>query len=539
MERHIGIDFGTTNTVVSYRDMNGKIKKVTESGKSSVKTAVFFKSEDDYIIGEDALARGAIHPLALVTNFKPNIKGEKYEITAEDGTTFSKKPVAIARMFLNKLLKDYIETRFSKRFNDAELTAEDKVVVTVPVKFSPEEKKLIKKAAKKAGYPNLSLSFEPTAAAIAISEGISGRAFTGDDIIAVYDFGGGTFDISVIKKRENGTHKALRNGQNGDKKLGGNAVTKQVIKDLLLDPLEEHGIMLDIETDITEEFEFDEDEFGVASETEYRRNWYQAKQLAEDIKTAFSEEDCLEDDFTNENFTLYEKPVDFSIHLTREEYHKCIFPLIEQTVELTDKTISKTETEHGVTVNKIILVGGSSKILLVRELMRKKFTSKGIEVISSDKPFDMISIGAMILGEKSSSIKPEEVTPAQYGIAEREGFRLKFTPLILENVPLPTSGKKRYPITSDMLKSHEISVRFYEKDVAAYPDAEIINRDNGLNLIDEYSISIPENCNPENAEISFIIEEDGTIRLAVEFSDGNFNSLLKINEVMDAESDLD
>lgn len=537
MERHIGIDFGTTNTVVSYRNESGVIRKITESGRSGIKTAIFFLTEDEYIIGEDALANGAIFPLALVTNFKPNIKGEKYEITAKDGTVFYKKPVAIARMFLNKLLKDYIEPRFARRFDSAELTQSDKVVVTVPVKFSPQEKKLIKKAAKKAGYPNLSISFEPTAAAIAISEGVNGRAFTSDDIIAVYDFGGGTFDISVIKKRENGTHKSLRNGQNGDKKLGGNAVTKKVIKDLLLDPLEEEGILLDIETG-TDEFEFDEDEYGVASEAEYHRNWYLATQLAEDIKVAFSDEDCPEEDFSM-TFSVREKPVPFSVHLTKTAYHKCIFPLIEQTVNLTEKTIDKTEAEHGVNVNKIILVGGSSKILLVRELMQKKFAPKGVEVISSDKPFDMISIGAVILGEKGASIKPEEVTPAQYGVAEKDGFRLKFNPLIAENVNLPTSGKKSYPITEDMLKSHEISVRFYEKDVSAYPNAQIINRDNGLNLIDEYSISIPENCNPKNAEISFIIEEDGTIRLAVEFSDENFNSLLKINEVMDAESDLD
>ena len=102
MEKNIGIDFGTTNTVIYTRDLKGKLKKI---GGKSIKSAIYFLSKEDYIIGEDALhhADNYRHAQALVTDFKINIM-EKIPIVSEDGTSFKLKGDAIAKLLLNKVL---------------------------------------------------------------------------------------------------------------------------------------------------------------------------------------------------------------------------------------------------------------------------------------------------------------------------------------------------------------------------------------------------------------------------------------------------
>lgn len=142
MGRYIGIDFGTTNTVVTFRTPKGSIKKVYDkSGESSIRTALFFRSKTDYLIGKEAFLRGRDFPRACCVGFKPRVMGEKYEIVAEDGTTFYLSPVKAVKLFLNKLLTEYLQRMLAKHFGNPELTPEDMVVATVPVKFNPEEKR--------------------------------------------------------------------------------------------------------------------------------------------------------------------------------------------------------------------------------------------------------------------------------------------------------------------------------------------------------------------------------------------------------------
>ena len=123
--KNIGIDFGTTNTVIYSRDQKGKFKKI---GGKSTRTAVYFKSRDEYIIGQDAVKSAESTPQALVLNFKPDIC-EKREIIAENGDKFKLKCEAVARLFLNQLLTEKVEKRFLKMFGTGEMTEQDKTVM--------------------------------------------------------------------------------------------------------------------------------------------------------------------------------------------------------------------------------------------------------------------------------------------------------------------------------------------------------------------------------------------------------------------------
>ncbi|MCR4890095.1 MAG: Hsp70 family protein [Ruminococcus sp.] len=538
MGRCFGIDLGTTNTVISFRDSKGKIKRIGDkNGENCIKTAILFESADNYCIGSRALSmQGVLAAPALCTEFKPRIKGENYYLTATDGTELKLKPVKAMNLFLNKLLKEYIEPALGRYFDDPELTADDRVVVTVPVKFNPEEKKAIKQAALKANYPNLRIVFEPTAAAVAITEGADRVRLNEDDVIAVYDLGGGTFDISVIAKKENGVYYPLDKGQDGDKTLGGNLISRRIITGLLADELEAAGVYVSDETD-DDDFDFDPDEYGVDNYTEYMMNWLNLKELADEIKETFSDEEYDSCEFSTRLY-LHGEEIAFEVSLTKEQYHRCIYDIIEKTVDITERVISETEDANGVKITKLILAGGSSQIALIKEMFEERFDEDRIQVISSHKPFDLISIGALILGEKETDLSAEEKTVSQFGVAEKRGMAVVFTPLIYEDKRLPVRGERQFEISEEIYKSGEISVRFYEKDVRSYHDALIIGRDEGLYKIAEYDIPIEKDVKPRTVSISFIIEEDGTISLEADFMDSAGNTIRKVSDRKDSETNL-
>ena len=132
-----------------------------------------------------------------------------------------------------------------------------------------------------------------------------------------------------------------------------------------------------------------------------------------------------------------------------------------------------------------------------------------------------------------------EKTVSQFGVAEKKGMAVLFTPLIMEESRLPVEGKRIFDISEDVFRSGEISVRFYEKDVRSYPDSKIIGRDEGLYRIAEYNIPIDKDIKPKMVEITFVIEEDGTIRLKADFMDINGDTIRKIDDCRTVESNLE
>lgn len=510
MKRCIGIDFGTTNTIISFRDTKGKLKKM---GGKSIPSAIYFESKKVFYIGSEALQKAKIGCReALVTGFKANIKGERYRITAENGDIIRLKPMVISKYFLNKILTDNIQKRFLKIFGDGELTEQDRVVITVPVKFNPEEKQAIKKAASEAYYPNVKIAFEPTAAAIASSKDCQ------DSIITVYDFGGGTFDVSIIKKDKNGTFLPLEQG--GDKQLGGNAISKAIAEHILLKEVASIGIEIPIE-----EEEFDEEDYGM-SYVEYQRNIAIIMETAEEVKKVFSVAD--EDDIQKFPFIIYydnkEQMIDLSIE--RKQFEACIYPLVKRTVDITRQVVDRAVQKYDVEIHSIIMAGGSSQLLLAQRLLKEEFQKDSITVCLNEDVFDLISIGALELAEQENMIAIEEKTGSQFGVAERIALgTLLFETLIDKDEKLPVTGEKEYDITEDMLRIGELQIQCYERDIKAFPKAKMIPNDigKGINFIETYRIKLNANLKPEKIKVCFSIEKDGTLTLEWKLLDAKGN----------------
>ena len=521
MEKNIGIDFGTTNTVIYTRDSKGKLKKI---GGKSIKSAIYFLTRDDYVIGEDALhhADNYKHSQALVTDFKPNIM-EKIPIVSEDGTAFKLKGEAIARLFLNKVLSDYVEVRFKKFFGIAEMCEADKTVITVPAKFDVEKKAKIKKSAKSAMFSNVGIAFEPTAAAIAASD-----SEVDEDVIAVYDFGGGTFDVSVIEKGNDNHYLSL--DKDGDPNLGGNNITKAVADQIILPVLRKSG--LEIYSDI-DEMEFDEDEQSM-TEDEYLYNMRVVREYIETLKEYFSDQD---DAYIREiNIRQNEAMCAYGLTISKEQFETVIQPYVQMTVNITRRVIDKVRKNKKY-VKKIIMAGGSSQLSLAERMLREEFENEDIDVILSDSVFDLIAKGALFMAEQQKLIHVDEKTTTQFGVGVRTGIGIKkFEKLIDVDEILPVSGSKTFKIDRNILSVGVVEIPCYEKDVKNYPES-ITERDKGISHINTYRIGIDKESNPSEIQVTFTIETDGTLNLTVQLYDDSGKPIRDFNAEIMSDSD--
>jgi len=522
VEKNIGIDFGTTNTVIYSRDSKGTLKKI---GGKSIKSAVYFLSKNEYIIGEDAINIGYSpeYSKALVTDFKPNIT-EKYEITAENGETFKIKGTAVARLFLNKVLNDYVEVRFRKFFGTAEMGNADKTVITVPAKFDAHKKTKIKKAANDAHFSNVGIAFEPTAAAVAAS-----YMNETDDTIAVYDFGGGTFDVSVIAKNSNDHYESLE--EDGDSELGGNRITDAVAEKIIIPILNRYGVQIYSDYD---DMEFDDED--CMTEDEYLYNIRTIKQYIEGLKEYFSENDApyvgiIKLDENGES-TNYEWSIEKTV------FEDAIEEYVRRTVDITRRVIDRVE-KRGYYVKKIIMAGGSSQLSLAEKLLREEFEYDGIDIILSENVFDLIAKGALLMAEQQKLIRVKQKTTSQFGVGVRTGIGIKkFDMLIDIDEMLPVSGSKRFTIDSNILNVGVVEIPCYEKDVKNYPNA-VAEFDDGISHINTYRILVDRRINPAEIEVTFTIEKDGTLNLSAKLLDKNGILITELNSEIMSDSEVE
>lgn len=522
MEKNIGIDFGTTNTVIYTRDSKGKLKKI---GGKSIKSAIYFLSRDEYVIGEAALEHSddAKHSQALITDFKPKIS-EKFSIISEDGDSFKLKGEVVSRLFLNKVLSDYVEIRFKKFFGYAEMDDTDKTVITVPAKFDVEKKSKIKKAATNAMFSNVGIAFEPTAAAIAALD-----TDVDDDIIAVYDFGGGTFDVSVIEKGLDGHYSSV--DEDGNPNLGGNRISEAIEDQIILPILNENGI--EIYADI-DDMEFDED--GTMTEDEYSYNIRSINSYINDLKEYFTDQDT---DYSSK-INILQNGIETSIpiEISKSSFEEAIKPYVQKTVDITRHVINVARGKSKY-VKKIIMAGGSSQLSIANKLLRKEFENDGIEVVLSDSVFDLIAKGALFMAEQEKLIRVEEKTTTQFGVGVRTGIGVKkFEKLIDVNIALPASGSKTFKIDNHISEHGMVEIPCFEKDVKNYPDS-ITELDDGIMHINTYKIAIDKNLKPDELKVTFTIESDGTLNLSVQLFNAVGKEIKEFNADIKSDSEIE
>ena len=469
MGKEIGIDLGTTNTVISYTNIKGKLRQLRYEQNEIIPSVIYFRSKEEYFIGRKAQKYLAENPGAGRANFKSTMgDNERQEIIPEDGKVFYKRSREIAQLFLNKIVLG-LENKLLKEFGAVEGCI-DRAVITVPANFSSTEKKNTKQAARAAGLNDVKLAAEPTAAAIAYEDSQGDE--NPDSVILVYDFGGGTFDVSVIR-RNRGAFEEITTG--GDKHLGGNNLTNILAEEILNRINEDYGV----EFPFNEE-DFDEEEHGI-SLTDYKSNMQEIWRTANLIKEELSE---------NENFSdslniILPDGINrlFEVDFSREELENFFRESIARTVDITAQTIQRAKDEHGIEkIDQIVLAGGSSNIPLVKKLLEKRLQNQ--DIVFCDDVSTLISRGAAVLAKRYSEMEnlTKAVTTVQMGIVATEGVQFgKFQTIIPEDEPLPCTRKKIFYLSKDNLRKFEI--KYYERDIKNYPDA-IFSRDPGIEEID-------------------------------------------------------
>lgn len=525
MGKEIGIDFGTTNTVVSYVNKNGKLRHLRYGQDEVIPSAIYFVSRDEYFIGSKALKMLEQNPAAGAVSFKLNIgDNERKTILPEKGAALNLRAREIAKLFLNKIVVG-LENKLLKEFGAVDGVI-DRTVITVPAKFTSTQKSSTRRAARDAGLKDVKLAAEPTAAAIAYENS------TGDEnsnaVILVYDFGGGTFDVSIIR-RDGNAFEEINTG--GDKNLGGNTLTEKLAQEILEKINEDYGAEFPWNKE-----EFDADYHGISLE-EYKKNLHEIRRGANFIKEELSSSKNVAESLNI--FLPGGKSELVTIYFSREELEALIGEYIERTVDITIQTIQGAAAKGYEHIDQIVLAGGSSNIPLVKEKLEQRMQSQ--DVVFDEDVSTLISRGAAILANRYFELESlsKSVTPVQMGIAATEGVQLKkFQMIIPENEQLPCRRKKIFYLSQD--NQRRLEIEYYERDIKNYPKAWRVDHE-GIEQIDSLVIdNLPPNLKASEVEVEveFIAQKDGSLDINVELVDNSGAKISSGNMTFNKKSEL-
>lgn len=343
MGKFVGIDLGTTFSVISYIDAKGNPVLIeNDQGAYTTPSVVLFE-DGNPIIGNVAKKKSFKNPANFESFVKRHMAERSYKFTTKEGNSYT--PEEISALILRKL-KENAEARMGESVDGA--------VITVPAYFGDSHRQATKDAAKIAGIKVLDIINEPTAAAIAfgVSKNIENKLH-----VMIYDFGGGTFDTSVLEI-DAGNITVI--ATNGDHKLGGFDIDKKIIEYVT-----EEGLKHNID---------------VKSDPKAK----QALQLeAEKAKIELSGSKETE-------ITVYVKGEELTVTLTREEFEDRIESIADTTISIMQQTLNDVNMDYS-DLDKILLVGGSTRIPFIRAMIEEE---SGIKPSAEVNPDEAVSIGA-------------------------------------------------------------------------------------------------------------------------------------------------
>ena len=420
MSKVIGIDLGTTNSCVAVMEGGEAVVIPNPEGARTTPSVVGFKKDGERIVGETAKRQSITNPDRTISSIKRHMGTDHKE--AIDEKSYS--PQEISAMILQKLKSD-AEAYLGQTVTQA--------VITVPAYFNDSQRQATKDAGKIAGLEVLRIVNEPTAAALAY-----GLEKSEDQTILVYDLGGGTFDVSIL---ELGDGFFEVKATSGDNHLGGDDFDQVVIDYLVSEFKKDQGLDLS------------KDKAAVQ----------RLKDAAEKAKKELS--GVLTTTISLPFITVVDGvPQHLEVNLTRAKFEELAAPLVERTLGPTRQAI-KDSGLSASEIDKIVLVGGSTRIPAVQEAIKKltgKDPHKGVN------PDEVVALGAAVqAGVLTGDVKDVvllDVTPLSLGIETAGGV---FTKMIERNTTIPTSKSQVYSTYADNQTSVEIHVLQGEREMAA------------------------------------------------------------------------
>ena len=420
MAKIIGIDLGTTNSCVAVMEGGEPTVIANAEGARTTPSVVAFTKTGERLVGQVAKRQAVTNPDRTVISIKREM-GTNYKVNIDDK---SYTPPEISSMVLAKLKAD-AESYLGETVSQA--------VITVPAYFSDAQRQATKDAGKIAGLEVLRIINEPTAAAFAY-----GMDKENDQKVMVYDLGGGTFDVSILDIGD-GVFEVL--ATNGDTRLGGDDFDDAIINYLVAEFKKENGI--DLSTD--------------------KMAMQRLKEASEKAKIELSgvTTSAINLPFITADAT---GPKHLDITLTRAKFNELTANLVERTIIPTKKALSDAGLSASE-IDKVVMVGGSSRIPAVNEAVQKligKDPHKGIN------PDECVALGAAIqagvLGGDVKDIVLLDVTPLSLGIETMGGVCTK---LIERNTTIPTRKSQIFSTAADNQTSVDIHVLQGEREMAA------------------------------------------------------------------------